>query len=132
MFRNIFLGLIFFLMLMAIGRCTPQPHLDLQVYQQDAGKTFELRQGDTLTIYLPGNPATGYTWEPLSQDPALLSQLEKAEFIPASNLLGGNGMMSLRFKAVKKGESALTLGYRRPWETDVDPAELFTIHLLVR
>lgn len=41
-------------------------------------------------------------------------------------------MSVLRFQAIAEGRSVLRLVYRRPWESDVEPLEIFEVHIEVR
>lgn len=56
----------------------------------------------------------------------------EAGFEPESEVIGAQGIQTLRFEAVNVGKTALKLVYRRPWEEDVEPLETFSIKVVVR
>jgi inhibitor of cysteine peptidase len=97
----------------------------------DAGSVVSLASGNELTISLPANPSTGYTWTVISMDNAVLTQIGDAEFVPESNLIGAAGTMILRFEGLAGGETLLELGYLRTWE-DVEPLDTYQVTITVR
>lgn len=100
--------------------------------EEDAGRTVELRAGDSLEVTLVGNPTTGYMWEVGSVDAAVLTQVGEPEFKADSDLIGAPGTITLRFEAVAPGETDLQLVYRRPWEEGVAPLETFEATIVVK
>lgn len=114
----------------AISGCSGQTGLVLG--GTDAGRQVELQKGQILTINLEGNPTTGYTWEFAESEGAIVRQVGEAEFKADSDLVGAGGVQTLRFEAVSEGQMELTLVYHRPWETDVEPLETFTVHVTVK
>jgi len=99
---------------------------------KDDGRDVTLQKGQTLTIKLEGNPTTGYSWEVVESNDAILQQVGEAEFEPESDLLGAPGTQTLRFEAMETGQMELKLVYRRSWETDVEPLETFTVQVTVQ
>ena len=108
------------------------PIAEVIIGPEDNGKTVEVNIGDTLHVGLPSNPSTGYTWEVAEIDEKVLGQVGEVEFEPESDLLGAPGKQILYFKAVGMGQTPLKLIYRRPWEKGVEPAETFSIQVVVR
>jgi inhibitor of cysteine peptidase len=98
----------------------------------DNGNEITLHRGQMLTITLEGNPSTGYTWELMQTEGAILKQVGETEFQADSQVPGAAGTQSLRFEAVATGQMELRLVYHRPWETDVEPLETFTVQVTVR
>lgn len=100
---------------------------------KDNGTQLELEQGQTLAITLDSNPTTGYSW---ARDPNqvddILVQVGEAEYKSKSNLIGGGGIETLRFRADAPGKTTLALIYRRPWEEGTKPAEVYTLEISVR
>jgi inhibitor of cysteine peptidase len=96
------------------------------------GSVVQLNAGDTLEVALESNPTTGYSWQIVEIDPALLSQEGEVEFEPQSDLVGAGGTETFRFKALAPGEGALQLNYHRIWEEGVDPLEVFSITVTVK
>lgn len=98
---------------------------------KDSGKTVNLSQGNELEIQLAGNPTTGYGWSVTECDSNIVQPDSKPQYTPDSDLMGSGGLYRFIFKAVSTGETALTLAYRRPWETNTPPIETFGIRIQV-
>jgi inhibitor of cysteine peptidase len=99
------------------------------------GQTIPLIAGDTLVVRLDANPSTGYTWEAKDLDPQMLEQVGEPVFESADtppDLVGAGGTLVLTFKVLQSGTTALTLVYHRPWETDVEPIQTFSVTLTVK
>jgi inhibitor of cysteine peptidase len=103
-----------------------------ELSEEDAGRTVELRAGDSLEVTLVGNPTTGYMWEVGSVDAAVLTQVGEPEFKADSDLIGSPGTITLRFEAVAPGQTDLQLIYHRPWEEGVAPLETFEAMIVVK
>lgn len=101
------------------------------VGSQDDGGTVELGVGDTLEVVLDGNPTTGFLWDVLGGLDGALGSLGEPGFVADSGLIGAGGVFILRFSALAAGETTLELGYRRPFETGVDPVETFSLTVVV-
>lgn len=98
----------------------------------DNGKQITVKAGDTLTLTLESNPTTGYSWQVLEIDHAVLVQDGDPEYKQSSGsegLVGAGGTETFRFKVVGKGQTSLGLGYMRPWES-VPPVETFSLTVL--
>ena len=96
----------------------------------DNNTTINVTKGRYLVITLEGNPTTGYTWEvtePL--DDQVLRQVGDIAFVPESDLIGAGGVHIATFEVVGAGQRTIKLVYHRPWETDVEPAETFTVNV---
>lgn len=98
----------------------------------DNGRQMELAKGQTLSLLLSANPSTGYTWEVSELDAGVMRQAGEPVFQPASDLIGAPGTMTFAFQAVNAGETALKLVYHRPWENKTEPAQTFSIRIVVR
>jgi len=97
----------------------------------DEGDQIELRRGQTVAVELEGNPSTGYTWEAVELDEAILRQIGEPSFTPESGAVGAPGTQILRFRAVGEGSTTLRLVYHRPWE-DAEPERTFSVEVIVR
>jgi len=97
----------------------------------EAGSRVALEVGGELTISLPANPSTGYSWVVSSINPALLNQIGDPEFSAESDLIGAAGTMTFHFEATAAGQDSLQLNYLRPWE-DTEPLETYTVTVNVR
>jgi len=47
-------------------------------------------------------------------------------------MVGVGGVQTIRFDVVGAGRTALKMVYRRSWETDEAPAEIFAIDVVAR
>ena len=104
-----------------------------QITDADNGKQITVRPGDVVTVTLVSNPTTGYSWQVMEIDNAILVQEGDPEYkqSPGSEgLVGAGSTETFRFKAVGSGETPLGLGYLRPWES-VPPIETFTVKIRV-
>ena len=100
-----------------------------------SGRLVELRRSQELVIRLEANPSTGYHWEIAESAPTALKQLGEGQYEPASvptGRVGGGGMMTWRFRAVRTASDTLRFVYRRPWEKDSRPAQTFIYTIIVR
>jgi inhibitor of cysteine peptidase len=116
--------------LTSISGCAAQAALALEA--DDNGNEITLNKGQTLTIKLEANPTTGYTWEVVETEGAILRQVGDPEFEADSDLLGAPGTQTLSFEAAEAGQMELRLVYHRPWETDVEPLETFSVQVIVK
>jgi len=109
---------------------------DIHVDARDNGGRVYLKPGQVLVVTLESNPSTGYQWEVVAVDTAVLQQMGEAEFLPpvstGKQIVGAGGMERFRFKALKVAESSLKLIYHRPWEKGEEPAGTFLIQIIVR
>jgi len=122
--------LLMAIVLTAISGCAAQAALALEA--DDNGNEITLNKGQTLTIKLEANPTTGYTWEVVESEGAILRQVGETEYEAESDLIGAGGVQTLRFEAVQAGQMELRLVYHRPWETDVEPLEIFSVQVTVK
>jgi len=109
--------------------CKPN---EVKLDERNSGRRIELAKGQVLAISLKANPTTGYTWEVVEIDKHVLEQEGEAEFKPQSDLIGAPGVETFSFRAVNAGETFLKLGYRRPWEKDVETERTFSLRVIVR
>jgi inhibitor of cysteine peptidase len=107
---------------------------DLAVTEADNGKTLTMGNHKTATISLAGNATTGYSWTVTKTDGAAFEQVGTVDYVPDRSppgMVGTGGTSVVKFKAVKVGQSTITMGYARPWETGKEPAKTFTVTLVV-
>jgi inhibitor of cysteine peptidase len=100
----------------------------------DSGGEVEVKKGQVLVISLESNPSTGYGWYVTDIDETMLKQIGEPEFTPADtgDIVGAAGIEVLRFETTGVGRAYLELGYRRVWEEDVEPLELFDLSVIIR
>ncbi len=105
----------------------------VNISESDAGKTIELKKGNTLVVSLEGNVTTGFNWEmDSSSAPAFLQQIGSTEVTPASDAVGAPGTIVLKFSAVQTGQAPLKLIYHRAWEKGVAPAKTYEVSVVVK
>jgi inhibitor of cysteine peptidase len=100
--------------------------------------TVTVRSGQTFTLHLKSNPTTGYRWELVECDDAVVC-LVKEHFTPSSEVgersgarkVGAGGVQTFAFIASKLGQTTLKLVYRRSWEKDVEPLQTFIVTVRV-
>lgn len=97
--------------------------------EADSGRTFTTSPGASLDIHLKGNYTTGYSWNIVACDKAIV-QLASSEYTPAQpQLAGSGGVQHYTFKIAGKGRITLKITYHRVWEKDVAPVQTFTLQV---
>lgn len=104
---------------------------NIRIAEAYNGQTLSLKQGDTLTLSLAGNPTTGYNWELNELDQSILEQQGETEYKAGSTLLGAGGVYTFTFKAVAPGSTTLMVIYYRSFEKDVPPIDTFEMTITV-
>ena len=105
---------------------------NVEVNQEMNGGSVELEQGQTLVLKLASNPTTGYDWEIVDLNGAILEQVGEVDHKADSGLIGSGGVNTYTFKAVGSGNMQLTLVYHRSWEKDIPPIETFELDVIVK
>lgn len=106
----------------------------LDVGEGEAGKDLILQRGDLLTVSLPANPTTGYSWRVVCAPPGLLKQI-KSSFESSRHrqgMVGVGGRQIWEFRAVARGQAALVFSYSRPWEHHVGPVHVIQWPVMIR
>jgi inhibitor of cysteine peptidase len=115
---------------------TPGGTGEVSLGAEDHGRQVQVDSGQVIVLTLESNPSTGYRWEVVDADNAVLQQVGEAEFTIASELdpppPGTGGVEEFRFEAIGAGETTLKLVYHRPWEEGVEPLETFAVEVVVR
>ena len=97
----------------------------------DPGQTINIGVNQEFVIALGSNPTTGYSWQE-SHDEAMLKLVEKT-YKPGEEaeqgVVGAGGVEYFRFKALKTGETEITLVYKRPWEEEFLEQKVFAINI---
>lgn len=107
------------------SRSLPPPKVDGVAHAltiDDAGKTFNVKVGEKVSVALSGVPTAGYVWGAASP-PAWVKASDgpggatsSAQFLPG--FAGGSHWEVVIIEAVAAGEGEITLAQRRPWETE--------------
>lgn len=83
--------------------------------EADRGKTIEVRVGDTITLCLHENAATGYRWT-LDGPESRLVDVRADEHTPQPAAAGSGGEASWTLRAAAHGSAQIRLKLWRPWE----------------
>jgi len=109
---------------------TPAPPESLHMFDDtNNGETYTVASGDTIQIKLVENPTTGYSWD--MTVPEGLTLVSDEFIAPDTELAGAPGTHVWHIEAATPGTYTLDGQYIRPWETDAEPAETFTLTLIV-
>jgi len=116
---------------LVLAACGAQSPHTVRVREQDAGRTVALRRGDRLAVVLEGNPTTGYAWEQIAGDAAVIEPAGEPAITPNSGALGASGVVTMPFLAAGAGRITLTLIYHRTFEPKVPPLKTYTVEIVV-
>ncbi len=100
----------------------------------DSTQTVNAKLNQEFIIALEANPTTGYDWQPVF-DSAFVSQVKKDYQQDDNNgqpLVGQGGTDYFTFKAIKAGETKITLTYFRPWETPKTEDQQKVFNIIVK
>jgi predicted secreted protein len=113
----------------------PSVHCTKTLDGQDTVSSVHLRPGDTLCVALTGTLSTGYRWEMMPPDTAVIRQMGERETLIPTNLekglVGYPEKIVWHFKAVGEGKTTITAVYHRRWEKDKPPARTFKAEIFV-
>lgn len=95
---------------------SPNPAIPTEIYS--ASGTISVAVNEEFVIELDSNPSTGYSWQE-NHDQSYITLVDKTfEQDPGSKgMPGAGGTEHFRFKALKAGETKITMGYSRSWES---------------
>ena len=97
----------------------------------DSGQAISIGVNQEFIIALGSNPTTGYRWQ-AGFDETILKLVE-SKYEPGQQaeqgVVGAGGIEYFRFKALKTGETEITLVYKRPWEEEVLEQKAFTVNI---
>ncbi len=98
----------------------------------DVGDTIEVRVDGEFIIALNSNPTTGYSWFATYDEDEF--ELISDDYEQNTNnsdtiIMGAGGTQSLRFKALKSGETEITLDYQRSWEGEPSERMVFSVEV---
>ena len=112
-----------------LSACTsPTP---ISLGQGDSGHPTKLAVGQQLTVQLPSNATTGYSWAIAGMGG--LKQVGKAVYDAPNKpgVVGAAGTETFTFAASSRGAGQLTLEYRRPWEKGVPAAKTWSVPITI-
>ena len=97
----------------------------------DSGQTIGIGVNQEFVIALGSNPTTGYGWQE-SHDETMVELVESEYEMGAEakqGMIGAGGIEYFRFKALKTGETEITMVYKRPWEAEIADQKVFTVNI---
>jgi inhibitor of cysteine peptidase len=98
----------------------------------DPGQTVNIGANQEFIIALGSNPTTGYSWQ-ASYDQAKLELVggeSKYEEVTQEGVVGAGGVEYFRFKALKAGQTEITLTYEQPWAGGgTGETKVFTVYV---
>jgi predicted secreted protein len=104
----------------------------LELTAADSGKQVAVDAGASFTVTLDSNPSTGFAWSISDITAEAVIDDVGSEFKDADNgMVGAGGQEVWTFDALAEGTSTIEMQYSRSWETDVEPAETFTVTVVV-
>ena len=102
----------------------------LQFTASKTGESAELPKGESFEISLPENPSTGFRWK-ITATGEPVSAMTGEDFHPSTGI-GGQGIHRWRFRTIQAGESKIGMILQRSWEAHAEPAQSFTLRVVVR
>lgn len=131
MSRKLLVSTLLIILITLLAACSPSKPAILSA--ADNGSHINVKVGEQIVITLEDNPSTGYAWEAKDLDTGMFQMTGEPTFISSNpGQVGSGGNITLTFKAIKSGTGSLTLVYRRPWETGVNPINTFTVNVTVK
>ena len=103
--------------------------MDVRLTDAANGKDIPLKVGQTFTIALPENPATGYRWAFAKQGGPICSLIGDS-FEPRTHLLGSPGVHEWHFRVDAPGTTTVEMRLAREWDRNSATRSLL-LHLHV-
>jgi len=97
----------------------------------DSGQTINIGVNQEFVIALGSNPTTGYMWQE-SYDEDMLKLVESKYEMgeeAKQGVVGAGGVDYFRFKTLTKGETEITLVYKRPWQEEFLEQKIFKVNI---
>lgn len=108
------------------------PMSEVAIAVSDLGKTVVAHPGDIILLRLAENPTTGYVWEMGSLDPQLIEVKNSIYQVSPGTGVGRGGIRVFRLQAKAPGTVPLLLKLRRPWESEVEAVDQFSVTLQIQ
>ena len=117
----------------SLAGATEAPTAVPQLNISDPAKNLEATAGNEFKIIIDSNPTTGYHWEIIGElDEAVLEFISQEYRADEPMLTGSGGVDVFTFKALKAGETLITLGYYPPSNDPVEPDQIVTFNVTVK
>jgi len=98
----------------------------------DSGRTISIGVNQEFIIGLGSNPTTGYGWWE-SYDETMLEMVGDKTYEMGAEaeeeVVGAGGVEFFTFRALKKGETEITLSYKRHWEEEGIDQKVFAVDI---
>jgi predicted secreted protein len=113
--------------MLILSACSANPTLTIE----DDGDRIQLVPGGEVQVTLEGNITTGFAWDLVEYDAAVIEPTgEQTHEGDRADVIGAGGCWTWTLRAVAVGESPVRFEYHRPWE-DVPPESTFAIVAVV-
>jgi predicted secreted protein len=108
---------------------------------EDNGKTYAYRVGDTITVQLVGAPIFGNVWSAAlsREDAALFEPVAEPVFVPDSppegapdGIISDLGTYTFTFKAKAVGKANLKLVLLDTFNPGAEPGQTFTVTVIIK
>lgn len=96
----------------------------------DDGSSFDLRQGQVVTVVLESNRSSGLKWILVEPSGTVIVPAASPVYVARAAKSGGGGTETWRFRAAKPGKQTVRLEYRRQWQQI--PQRTFRFSVTVR
>lgn len=99
----------------------------------DPGQAINIGVNQEFIIALDSNPTTGYSWQ-ANYDETMLELVGGESTYKESKeaeegMVGAGGTELFRFKALERGETKITMVYKRTWEAEILEQKAFTVNI---
>lgn len=99
----------------------------------DPAKKLEAIAGNEFKIVIDSNPTTGYHWEIVGKLDASVVKFISKEFKGSEPVMPGSGGRDIfTFKALKTGQTLITLEYYPPSNDPVEPQQTVSFTVTVK
>ena len=134
--RSRFLKCSFIFLYVLLGTCVAVEQSSdegIVITEQQANQTISAHRGETITIKLPTQPGTGYSWQFSSKNSKVAAFEGQPEIVPDGNVKpGGVETQVFHVRIRRGGKARLVMKYIRPWEKQASPQKTFTITVHVQ
>jgi inhibitor of cysteine peptidase len=126
-------GMLSLLFLNILGCAAPPAAVvapEIKQYSNPAQRIM-VAPGDQFEISLDANETTGYSWKGNEVYDKEMLQLVKSQYVTGqTDRVGAGGKQVYLFKALKSGNTQITLTYKRSWEkTEYDKTVSFNVSI---
>lgn len=124
------LAALFLVMMPCVLTAQSSP-VGIVITEDQANHTISAHRGELVTIKLPSQPGTGYSWQFSSSNAKVATLDGQPEILSdGTTMPGGVETQVFHVRIRHSGKAKLLLKYVRPWEKSVPPQKTFmvTVH----